>query len=584
MNSSSIHCIESIYNVLIPKIPNFFNYSIHELYYISNNSSKNIIRIESKKFSSMSYLLKSTRSKSHEICTINHEINNFQCLNPINIGFNSNQLIFNRSCSFINKFQQFQIKKIHKNLGQTNKNNITSNAENSLNVELNEQSNINFEHKNHDIENNNLLINNNKCSNTIEFLKRSHYDDQIILSFKNYTQEYISNHINYNHISSEKFNKNIVNESISLNDIPKQNITNHQVMHWELGQPNPNIELFSTKFRRRIIRRFISKAPPEYIYWSSNVSKEISIFLKLSIHDVVRSGIIGRVERRFGEPSQNINDNQKRIIKAWIAQHGYDKKPNQFEQLDLMKVLKCSKQQFIDLWKNATQSPGTVDLNSKEKLVLWIHKHNKDPNFLTIEDRNQLQALTGWSRTQLHRQLQIIRQGKNKEITEERKSIIKDWLQRNNNRLPTTEERDQLENKTQLARRQLDNLITHFRQIKTPVSSQSRWIISTWLRNNSNKRPNRKEREILLKETGLASWQLTSLISQDLLSQSAGKIDEGSKDVVRKWFFEKEENKKKRPTPDEKDLLIKKTGWNQKQLSNYLRQLRQKLKKEDQDK
>uniref|UniRef100_A0A7S1KTL5 Uncharacterized protein n=1 Tax=Percolomonas cosmopolitus TaxID=63605 RepID=A0A7S1KTL5_9EUKA len=339
------------------------------------------------------------------------------------------------------------------------------------------------------------------------------------------------------------------------------------------SQPPP----LTTRDRRRILRQFIREVPQHLLYWEPEDAHEIASILDLPLHQVRRCTVIGRVERRFGAPKKYISAEERALVREWARNLDSHKRNRKHESthnrignvpLHLIKELKCSKQQLYDLWKWARQNPGEVNSTTKAKMREWLQENNKDPQSLTTMDREDLQQLTGWSRQQLYRQLQRLRDGNGVPITIESKRILQEWLRENGNRSPNKEERDLLQDLTGWTRQQLDSQITHRRQIPGEIGNMERLTVSTWIREHGFQRPNPEQRLNLVQLTGLSRTQVNSLITQEILSHQAGKMNESTKAIVRGWL---QANNFGTPSTEDKKFLLEKTGWNTKQLASFLR-------------
>mmetsp|Transcript_3112 Transcript_3112/g.11931 ORF Transcript_3112/g.11931 Transcript_3112/m.11931 type:complete len:91 (+) Transcript_3112:1213-1485(+) len=73
---------------------------------------------------------------------------------------------------------------------------------------------------------------------------------------------------------------------------------------------------------------------------------------------------------------------------------------------------------------------------------------------------SHLQQETQLSKQQIHRQLDILRDGNLESVTTQKKEIIEIWLLANKLRRPTQEEREILRQKVNLNRQQLSNQLT----------------------------------------------------------------------------------------------------------------------------
>ena len=104
---------------------------------------------------------------------------------------------------------------------------------------------------------------------------------------------------------------------------------------------------------------------------------------------------------------------------------------------------------------------GDITLEKKRIIQEYVQKAQKE--ILSSSQKEHLQYLTGLNRSQINEVLRSITDPP-REITEKKKGIIREWIQYNK-KIPNREERDELIQKVDLSRKQLNELILQMRRL-----------------------------------------------------------------------------------------------------------------------
>lgn len=263
------------------------------------------------------------------------------------------------------------------------------------------------------------------------------------------------------------------------------------------------------------------------------------------------------------EENETLSKFAKQYIEEWLENNNY-RIPTFEEKIEIKNSIKISKKQLDTQINKLIEKTNDENKDFKEIINTWLEKNNfRSP---TSEERLELQNLTRMGRHRLNCALQRLREIRG-EVTEDIKIIISNWMKENNFRNPNKLEKEYLLQRTGISRTQLYYLIRkNMEHIPSDKIEQARIFVSNWADKNTT-RPNKDEIAYLLQETQLALRQLNTMLQS--LREKNGIISQESKNILKQWLHENDFRTKL--TSKEKFLLLKQTGWNKNQLKAQLR-------------
>jgi len=155
-------------------------------------------------------------------------------------------------------------------------------------------------------------------------------------------------------------------------------------------------------------------------------------------------------------------------------------------------------------------------------------------------------------------------------IPTQQRLILKEWVTTHKSHSrPTPIQLKRLMNQTNLSKKQILGTLRTLAQHRGHLSSESKKIVLKWLEDNHFRKPTPLERDALLKET---KWNREQLKQQiEIMRDPPGELTEESKQIVSAWL---EENDYRMPTKLERDSLREYTQWSRKQLTFQIESLR----------
>lgn len=124
-----------------------------------------------------------------------------------------------------------------------------------------------------------------------------------------------------------------------------------------------------------------------------------------------------------------------------------------------------------------------------------------------------LQNQTSLTKKQIYNQLRVLKERKG-ELTNEKKLFIKNWYFKNNHLPESYNEWQYLQNATNLNKTQLYEQFRIIRDKGSKVSRDQRQMVLIWLEENNWKYPSKDERIILIERSKLTSLQLKSMLQR----------------------------------------------------------------------
>jgi len=220
-----------------------------------------------------------------------------------------------------------------------------------------------------------------------------------------------------------------------------------------------------------------------------------------------------------------INDTTKGLLREWLEGNLY-RVPEGKERETLLQEtgwslaqLNHQIYQMRDKWENERAlaiedgKRKVLGVVEGEALVKqWLDDNNgRSP---TRDERIMLQNQTGWTRKKITYRIRRIMIGDcdTTPLTEEAKLYVKSWLETNHNRQPSKEEMNELMHATGWARTQMNEQLRHLRETPGELSAENRMIIMNWLKEHDNDMPTIKERTELREKTGLNRRQLNAFL------------------------------------------------------------------------
>eukprot|EP00818_Percolomonas_sp_WS_P010869 CAMPEP_0117456184 /NCGR_PEP_ID=MMETSP0759-20121206/11747_1 /TAXON_ID=63605 /ORGANISM="Percolomonas cosmopolitus, Strain WS" /LENGTH=282 /DNA_ID=CAMNT_0005249517 /DNA_START=299 /DNA_END=1143 /DNA_ORIENTATION=+ len=156
--------------------------------------------------------------------------------------------------------------------------------------------------------------------------------------------------------------------------------------------------------------------------------------------------------------------------------------------------------------KALRQSPQPEQYSlSQQDAITLLHNWLKRNNFRqpSASERKNLQLKTGLTSSRLHHLLNSF-EDPNGTLTQEAKNTIREWFQTNDRKTPTATEMSHLQQETQLSKQQIHRQLDILRDGNLEsVTTQKKEIIEIWLLANKLRRPTQEEREILRQKVNL---------------------------------------------------------------------------------
>uniref|UniRef100_A0A7S1KU25 Uncharacterized protein n=1 Tax=Percolomonas cosmopolitus TaxID=63605 RepID=A0A7S1KU25_9EUKA len=326
--------------------------------------------------------------------------------------------------------------------------------------------------------------------------------------------------------------------------------------------------------------------------------------------------------RRLMDPSGRITDASRRAIRFWYEKNGQTS-PNRAQMEELKQLTGLSYFQLREQFRHLKVKHGVVT-HEKKQVISQFWKDN-DYQMLPPERIRALAQRTKLSVHQIYGQLyQLRNQNENSFVEPRHKKVIFDYADEYQNDLSRTEMLDELERKTGLTRAQISFQLRHWKDVSGTVNQQTKDIVRSWLQDNNFRSPTHEERQQLLTETGWSSSQLSvqlfdlketngsitaekeriieewiqlhkrkpkGLEIQQIRDKTnlsrvqiyylvrkimdpPGKVTEETKEIVWQWLLKNDGGK---PSKTQKGTLLNETGWNLEQLLYQMRQMRQKM-------
>lgn len=314
----------------------------------------------------------------------------------------------------------------------------------------------------------------------------------------------------------------------------------------------------------RVFKSFFTEFP-HHKYPTYNQRQELSKQIALDFNEMNACIISAREKDRMNY--LEINPSIKTFIREWMNSMNVDmnnRAPSQEEWKYLESETGISRNSLVKLIKiiSISNKQGIVTNESKDIIIKWLEENEyRKP---TIQERDELLKQTGWSKEQLIHQIQYYRDPSG-EITHESKSIISRWIEKHK-RIPTKEERDILQEQTCLSRWQLQFQIESFLSQKKQITPEDRQFVSKWLKDNHTNQPSQEQRLFLLKETKLTSKQLSKLIRY--IQDIRGEVSPEAKEIIQMWLME---NNMRKPNMKEKIEIQKRTRLGIQQIESLCR-------------
>lgn len=217
----------------------------------------------------------------------------------------------------------------------------------------------------------------------------------------------------------------------------------------------------------------------------------------------------------------------------------------------------------ISLLKKHLSYP--IPKESLDQIALWLESHAfKYPKYPEFEKLRKKLRLTDM---QLRFQLKskILKLEGKKHLSEEIKSYLRQYMQDRNFELPSSIERDRLQNELNISRYQLNYYLQFLKEKKKHITPEAIENVKLWINSHpKGAKPSKIERSQLCFNNNLSSSQLSTLL---IAHEKREPISNEQKDFLMAWL--KENNKI--PTTEERKELKKKLNWTIAQLNRYIR-------------
>lgn len=256
-----------------------------------------------------------------------------------------------------------------------------------------------------------------------------------------------------------------------------------------------------------------------------------------------------------------ISESSLLFIQNWAQQH--ERFPTKLERQMLLEQTSLSTYQLSQLLTKYLDPPRKITEETKKKILTWIETNGypKDRN-----ERTKLRSFVQLSMKQLLTQLELIKP--KGYINTENKSLIINYIEQHcvpEMRKPSQEERDQLQWKTQLSRKQLNYIIDHyFRSKKNMANQKSKYTLE-----------NLKKIDFELKE-GSSSLlnDLSHLNQSNKNNLTANELNDETKEILFEWM---KQHPGKQPKKSEREILTRETGLTSNQIYHFIYRQNQEL-------
>lgn len=213
----------------------------------------------------------------------------------------------------------------------------------------------------------------------------------------------------------------------------------------------------------------------------------------------------------LSENSGEITENVKQIVRNWLINHN-NESPNSKDRDELQKLTKLSRTQLNNLIYRIREPLGDITDEVKQKIHdLLIANNFRQPTRNEIE---LLQLQTGLNRPQLFNLIFILKNNSSKitlKDNEKGLNLIKDWYSIYK-RQPNLKERSILEKESELSWRQIYELIRRLEDNSNSITPQLRLQIFEKLQEINFESPSSNFRDDLQQKTGLGRAQLNKQI------------------------------------------------------------------------
>lgn len=184
-----------------------------------------------------------------------------------------------------------------------------------------------------------------------------------------------------------------------------------------------------------------------------------------------------------------------------------------------------------------------LDQGKLDEIKIWILNNKNENNKLNkesiIEMSNKFNITIDQSKILFHRLIQ-----KNGNITEEKKNIIRNWIQNYGKNSLDLDSIASLGKKTLLSNQQIRDIIRNIRE-KNVNHSHSE-IIKQWVNNHNNELPSNDQYNEWIQETGLTREQLRKMVYY--WRHPPQKLTIDKKKMIEEWFTQYKNNIKNQST------------------------------------
>lgn len=203
-------------------------------------------------------------------------------------------------------------------------------------------------------------------------------------------------------------------------------------------------------------------------------------------------------------------------------------------------------------------------LNSKAQ-----NSKNKDSfnqELALLELKENLKEV-GLNRHQISRKIYNFKHSNSGTITPTIKELIKNFLKENNYQHPTNEQKEKLLNNLNISSRQLSKQINLLIQNPGTITKESKQILINWVNTHKTMSLTKEDRDYILKSTGWNRHQLNKQLQ--ILRDQPGELNDQVKKILSDWAL----NNNRYPTLEEKKTLQNETGLSHQQIIGQIRTL-----------
>jgi len=214
------------------------------------------------------------------------------------------------------------------------------------------------------------------------------------------------------------------------------------------------------------------------------------------------------VVAQFRDPNQELTPGKKQAALEWLKKHDYREASSDTIRLAIQEI-GISRQQLRDLavYIRVKRHPPTEQQIEAVRVVF------ETKNRLTAQDVEDLHQSTQLHKKQIYSLLKRFA-SQPSIITDQHKEVLSEWLRKNQNKLPTSQEYSELQQTTGMDRRQMIDLIRYLRNPPGDITPEKRKTIEDFITSREvslESSLSAENVEHLSRETQLSVYQVRSI-------------------------------------------------------------------------